>query len=78
MLDWGRDPGETAIASLLAAQLADGGWPRAALYHGGRERRPDGSFAPRHPDTPHWGSEALTACFCLEALSRWRTGSASA
>lgn len=71
MLDWGRDPG-AAFADLLAGQRADGSWPRAALYHGGRERRRDGSFAPRHPDTPHWGSEALTTCFCLEALARWR------
>lgn len=73
-LDWGRDPGEAAIASLLAAQQPDGGWQRSALYHGGRERRRDGSLAPRHPDTPHWGSEALTACFCIEALSRWSRG----
>jgi hypothetical protein len=76
MLDWGRDPA-APIASLLAGQNADGSWPRAALYHGGRERRRDGSFAPRHPDTPHWGSEALTTCFCLEALSR-RRGSGAA
>jgi hypothetical protein len=75
-LDWGLDPGEAAIADLLARQLPEGGWPRSALYHGGRERRRDGTLAPRHPDTPHWGSEALTACFCLEALSRWRGGAA--
>jgi hypothetical protein len=77
MLDWERDPGEAAVALLLDPQLPDGGWPRAALYHGGRERRRDGSFAPRHPDTPHWGSEALTAAFCLEALSRWRATAAA-
>lgn len=71
-LDWGGSPDE-AIEQLLALQQADGSWPRAALYHGGRERLRDGSFAPRHPDTPHWGSEALTTAFCLEALSRWRS-----
>ena len=75
-LDWGHDPGDDSIAALLALQLPEGGWPRSALYHGGRERRRDDSLAPRHPDTPHWGSEALTACFCLEALGRWRGAAA--
>jgi hypothetical protein len=70
--DWGHPPGDAEIAALLAMQAPDGSWPRAALYHGGRERRADGTFAPRHPDTPHWGSEALTSAFCLETLSRWR------
>lgn len=55
---------------LLDAQLPSGGWPRAALYHGGRRRRRDGAFDPPHPDTPRWGSEELTAAFALEALSR--------
>jgi hypothetical protein len=71
-LDWGQDAGHAAIEALIALQSADGSWPRAALYHGGRARRRDGTFGPRHPDTPHWGSEALTTCLCLEALSRWR------
>lgn len=60
-----------AAEDLLDRQVVDGSWPRAALYHGGRARLPGGGFAPRHPDTPHWGSEALTTAFCIEALSRW-------
>ena len=58
------------VAALLAAQSADGSWPRAPVYFGGRERRRDGSLAPAHPDTPHWGSEEMTTAFCLEALAR--------
>lgn len=64
-------PDGRAVQSLLDRQCGDGSWPRAALYHGGRARRADGGFEPRHPDTPHWGSEALTTAFCIEALSRW-------
>jgi hypothetical protein len=70
----GRRPSEAEIGALLAAQGPDGSWPRAALYHGGRLRSTGGGFAPRHPDTPHWGSEALTTAFCVEALSRWLAG----
>lgn len=69
-INCGRPPGDEAIGALLALQSEDGSWPRAALYHGGRKRRRDGSFGPLHPDTPRWGSEALTTAFCLEALSR--------
>lgn len=58
------------IQGILGRQLESGGWPAAALYHGGRARRRDGSFAAPHPDTPHWGSEELTTAFCIEALSR--------
>ena len=58
------------VQELLDTQLASGGWPAAALYHGGRARRRDGSFEAPHPDTPHWGSEELTTAFCIEALSR--------
>lgn len=76
-LDWGLPPGDAEMAALLAKQIPDGSWPRVALYHGGRERRADGTFAPRHPDTPHWGSEALTTAFCLEALARWRRRAAA-
>jgi len=65
----GAQPGASAITSLLSLQQPDGAWPRAALYHGGRERRADGGFAEPHPDTPRWGSEALTTGFCVEALS---------
>jgi len=68
----GSTPGEGRIAGLLALQGPDGAWPRGALYHGGRARlRAGGGFAAPHPDTPHWGSEALTTGFCLEALGRW-------
>lgn len=67
----GIGPADGAVQALLDQQGEDGSWPRAALYHGGRARRADGGFEPRHPDTPHWGSEALTTAFCIEALSRW-------
>jgi len=58
------------VQAILESQLESGGWPAAALYHGGRARRRDGSFDEPHPDTPHWGSEELTTAFCIEALSR--------
>lgn len=69
-LDWNRVPD---LAPLLAMQLPSGAWPAAPLYHGGRARRRDGTFAEPHPDTPRWGSEALTTAFCIEALSRRAT-----
>lgn len=72
LLDWKRDV-EHHIRALLALQNGDGSWPRAAVYHGGRARLRRGGFAARHPDTPHWGSEALTTAFAIEALARWRT-----
>lgn len=66
----GATPSESLIEALLARQSADGSWPRASVYFGGRERRCDGTLAPAHPDTPHWGSEELTTGFCIEALAR--------
>ena len=65
----GAPPPQEEIEALLAAQLPSGAWPRGILYHGGRQRLRDGGFAPPHPDTPHWGSEALTTAFTLEALA---------
>jgi len=62
------------VAPLLAQQLPSGGWPTAALYHGGRLRRRDGSYAEPHPDAPRWGSEELTTTFAIEALARHRSG----
>ncbi|HEX2763395.1 MAG TPA: hypothetical protein VHM92_06055 [Allosphingosinicella sp.] len=70
LADWGRPAPEPLIARILAGQLPSGGWPPAALYHGGRQRLPEGGFAPPHPDTPRWGSEGLTTAFCIEALAR--------
>ena len=70
LADWGRGGGDRLISYLLDTQLASGGWPAAALYHGGRRRLAAGGFAEPHPDTPRWGSEALTTCFCIEALCR--------
>lgn len=67
-----RSPERRAIEALVAMQGPDGGWPRGALYFGGRLRRPDGAFNPPHPDTPRWGSEELTTAYCVEALARWR------
>lgn len=58
------------VGPLLALQLESGAWPAAPLYHGGRARQGDGTFAAPHPDTPHWGSEELTTVFCVEALAR--------
>ncbi|WCM27088.1 hypothetical protein NDN01_24425 [Sphingomonas sp. QA11] len=66
----GAMPPDELIDALLARQSSDGSWPRAPVYFGGRERRRDGSLAPAHPDTPHWGSEELTTGFCIEALAR--------
>jgi hypothetical protein len=60
------------IKALLNSQAPDGSWRRAALYHGGRARLRSGGFAEPHPDTPRWGSEAITTAFAVEALSRWR------
>ena len=66
----GEPVNQARVESLLAAQQPDGSWPRAALYHGGRARLPDGRFAEPHPDTPRWGSEALTTAFAIEALGQ--------
>jgi hypothetical protein len=71
LLDWHEDAGAD-IAALLAGQSADGSWRRAAVYHGGRARLRAGGFAEPHPDTPRWGSEAITTAFAIEALSRWQ------
>lgn len=71
LADWGQDVGSDLIARLLESQLPSGAWPAAAVYHGGRRRLPGGGFAPPHPDTPHWGSEELSAAFAVEALSRY-------
>ncbi|QAY75123.1 hypothetical protein [Sphingosinicella sp. BN140058] len=73
LLWWGRTPASANVEALLGAQDESGAWPRAALYHGGRARLRGGGFADPHPDTPRWGSEALTTCFALEALSRLRS-----
>lgn len=67
----GSMPEDQSVSALIDAQSADGSWPRAAVYFGGRERRRDGTLAPAHPDTPRWGSEELTTAFALEALARW-------
>lgn len=67
LLDWNLEPD---LAPLLAAQQESGGWPAAGLYHGGRRRLGRFAFAEPHPDTPWWGSEALTTAFCIEAISR--------
>ena len=70
LINLGRAVPAPMVERLLGAQLPGGGWPRAALYHGGRARLRDGSFGEPHPDTPRWGSEELTTAFCIEALSR--------
>lgn len=71
LMDWQQASVDDRIAALLALQLDTGLWPCAPLYHGGRLRQADGSFAAPHPDTPYWGSDELTTAFCIEALSRW-------
>ncbi len=72
LLYWKRRPDDASIARLLKSQLPSGGWPRAAVYHGGRTRHRDGSYSGPAPDKPFWGSEALTTAFCLEVLAQWR------
>ncbi len=67
----GERPDQARVSQLIALQAEDGSWPRAALYHGGRKRQRDGGFDAPHPDTPRWGSEALTTAFAVEALARW-------
>lgn len=62
--------GTPDVDALLAMQLESGAWPAAPVYHGGRARKRDGTFGEPHPDTPHWGSEAWTTAFALEALAR--------
>jgi hypothetical protein len=71
LLDWEEDA-SALVAKMLAAQRPDGSWRRAALYHGGRTGLRGGGFAEPHPDTPRWGSEAVTTAFAVEALARWR------
>jgi len=73
LLDWSEDA-SPHIAALLGGQARDGSWPRAALYHGGRARLKSGGFADPHPDTPRWGSEAITTAFAVEALTRHAQG----
>jgi hypothetical protein len=70
LLDWKAEVPPSLIDALVAAQRPSGAWPAAALYHGGRARLRGGGFAAPHPDTPHWGSEALTTAFAIEALAR--------
>jgi len=65
---WRFEAPRPLLVFLLDSQLPSGAWPRGALYHGGRKRRRDGSFADPHPDTPRWGSEELTTALALEAL----------
>jgi hypothetical protein len=65
-----RRPRDGWIERLLDAQLASGAWPCAAIYFGGRARRPDGWFDDPAPGTPFWGSEAVTTAFCLQALAQ--------
>jgi hypothetical protein len=73
LANWGEPIEELLVEDLMARQTPSGAWPVAALYHGGRARRPEGGFHDPHPDTPRWGSQALTTALCLEALSRWRS-----
>ena len=76
LLYWRRRPTDYFVSALLDAQLASGGWPRAALYHSGRTRQPYGTFAECDPGTLYWGSRALTTTFCLQVLAqvRWPKG----
>jgi len=70
--DWGSAVPLRLIDGLVASQEGSGAWPASALYHGGRGRLRGGGFAEPHPDTPRWGSEALTTAFAIEALARWQ------
>lgn len=70
LADWRRAISPTLLDRLLEGQLPSGAWPAAAVYHGGRRRLRNGGFASPHPDTPRWGSEALSTAFAVEALAR--------
>lgn len=50
---------EQIITNLIESQFSTGGWSRIALYYGG----PKQYYG--------WGSQELTAAFCLEALARY-------
>jgi len=71
---WKAPVPATLTDLLLVEQRESGGWPAAALYHGGRRRLGRRAFAPPHPDTPHWGSEALTTGLAIEALGNRGNG----
>jgi hypothetical protein len=62
LLNWRSSPPELerAVSFLLAAQCADGSWPRASLYYSGPKK------------LYGWGSEELITGFCLEALLHYR------
>ena len=75
-LDWNQDV-SGLIPDILVTQNEKGHWPRAALYHGGRAGSSRDGFSTPHPDTPRWGSDALTTAFCLQALARFQSGSRS-
>ena len=77
MISCKQRPADTWITSLLDSQLANGAWPSATIYIGGRVRGPDGWFGNPPPGTPYWGSEAMTTAFCLQALAQWRDCSAT-
>ena len=70
LLDWEAAVPPRILEMVAEGQGPSGGWPAAAVYHGGRARLPRGSFSDPHPDTPRWGSEALTTAFAIEALAR--------
>jgi hypothetical protein len=56
---------DRAVDWLVAAQAADGGWPRLPLYYGGPKR------------VYGWGSEELTTAVAVEALARYVAASQS-
>lgn len=77
LLDWEAGVPAQVVEELVQAQAASGAWPAAAMYHGGRRRLRTGRFAEPHPDTPRWGSEALTTAFAIEALARHSSAAGS-
>lgn len=70
LLDWDAAVPARILDGVTESQRRCGAWPAASLYHGGRARLRSGGFAEPHPDTPQWGSEALTTAFAVEALAR--------
>ena len=70
LVNLGRVAPESLAEFLRSEQLPSGAWARSLLYHGGRARTDDGTYAAPHPDTPYWGSEALSTALCIEALAR--------
>jgi hypothetical protein len=66
---WGAPVPEHLKQQLIAGQRADGSWPIAPLYCGGRERLGYLRFGPTAADRWRRGAEAYTTSFAVAALN---------